>query len=102
MLQTAYKVTTTRNAYGDFIASGEVELPCKFRDITYQVTDSNNETIDCDAMAWFEPDSGVVRKDILKIDGEHYRVEKVTIARKLHNPNPQFIKVELKKYGVIS
>lgn len=102
MLHTAYKVTTTRNAYGDFLASGETALKCHFRYITEQVTATNNETIQSDAMAWFEPDSGVNRKDIIKFDGEHFRVERVTKARRLRDPNVQFIKVELLKYGVIS
>ncbi len=102
MLHTAYKVTTTRNAYGDFNASGETALICHFRYITEQVTSTNSETIQSDAMAWFEPDSGVNRKDIIKFEGEHFRVERVTKARKLRNPSVQFIKVDLLKYGVIS
>lgn len=102
MLHTAYKLTTSRNAYGDFVASGETALKCHFRYITMQVSDSNNETIESDAMAWFEPDSGIDRKDIIKIDGEHFRVERVTKARRLRNPNVMFIKTELLKYGVIS
>lgn len=102
MLHTAYKVTTTRNAYGDFTASGETALICHFRYITEQVTSTNSETIQSDAMAWFEPDSGVNRKDIIKFEGEHFRVERVTKARKLRNPSVQFIKVDLLKYGVIS
>lgn len=99
---TAYKVTTTRNAYGDFLPSGETALKCHFRYITEQVTSTNSETIQSDAMAWFEPDSGVDRKDVIKFDGEHFRVERVTKARKLRDPSVQFIKVELLKYGVIS
>ena len=99
---TAYKVTTSRDAYGSFTASGETALKCHFRYITEQVTSSNNETIQSDAMAWFEPDSGVDRKDIIKFDGEHFRVERVIKARRLRDPNVQFIKVELLKYGVIS
>lgn len=102
MLHTAYKVTTTRNAYGDFLPSGETALKCHFRYITEQVTETNSETIQSDAMAWFEPDSGVDRKDILKFDGEHFRVERVIKARRLRSPEVQFIKVELLKYGVIS
>lgn len=102
MLHTAYKVTITRNAYGDFLPSGETALKCHFRYITEQVTATNNETIQSDAMAWFEPDSGVNRKDIIKFDGEHFRVERVIKARRLRDPNVQFIKVELLKYGVIS
>lgn len=102
MLQTAYKVTSTRNAYGDFVATGSVALPCHFRYITEQVSDTSNETIQSDAMAWFNPDSGIEREDILQIDGEHFRVERVTKARRLRNPTVLFIKTELLKYGVIS
>lgn len=101
MLHKAYKVTTTRNAYGDFTASGETALNCHFRYITEQVS-GNNETIQSDAMAWFEPDANINRKDIIKFDGEHFRVERVIKARKLRDPTIQFIKVELLKYGVIS
>ena len=102
MTHTAYKVTTTRNAYGDYTASGEVAHICHFRYITEQVTGTNSETIQSDSMAWFEPDSGIGRKDIIKFEGEHFRVERVIEARKLRNPVVQFIKVELLKYGVIS
>lgn len=102
MHNTAYKVTTTRNAYGDYVSSTETELACHFREITYQVTNQSNEVIDADAMAWFEPDSGVVKGDILKIEDTYWRVERVTNARRLRNPEVQFIKTELLKYGSIS
>lgn len=101
MLHTAYKVTTTRNAYGDFIPSGETALPCHFRYITEQVT-AGNETIQADAMAWFKADSGIDRKDIIKFENEYFRVERVTKARRLRETNVQFIKVDLLKYGLIS
>lgn len=108
MLHTAHKVVTTRNAYGDYVASGEVALSCHFRYITIQSGGSSgrgirgNESVDSDAMAWFEPDSGIEREDIIKFDGEHFRVERVTKARRLRDPSVQFIKVELLKYGAIS
>ncbi len=102
MMHIAYKVTTTRNKYGDFLPSGETALKCHFRYITEQVSSTNDETIQVDAMAWFEPDSGIGRKDIIKFEGEHFRVERVIKARRLRNPTVQFIKVELLKYGVIS
>lgn len=102
MLHTAYKVTTTRNAYGDYAASGETALICHFRYINDIQTGDNNEVIQSDAMAWFEPDSGIAYKDIIKFDGEHYMVERVTEARKLRSPEVQFIKCELTRYGVIS
>lgn len=101
MLHTAYKVTTSRNAYGDYIASGTTTLKCHFRHITQQVV-RNNEVVECDAMAWFEPDSDIARKDIIKFEGEHFFVERVIKARRLRSKPVQFIKVELMKYGAIS
>jgi hypothetical protein len=102
MLHTAYKVTTSRSAYGDLTASGTTTLKCHARIITEQVTSTSNETIQSDAMFWFEPDSGVEKSDILKFEGEHYRVERVILARRLRSPGVQFIKVECLKYGTIS
>lgn len=102
MLHTAYKVSYTRNAYGDFIANGTTTLKCHFRYITEQVTSTSNETIQSDAMAWFEPDSGIEKKDIVTIDGQHFRVERVIKARRLRDAQVVFIKVELLKYGRIS
>ena len=101
MLHTAYKVSTTRNAYGDFVAGSQTTLVCHFREITSVITDSN-ETIQSDAMAWFGPDSGVVKNDILMIKEEGYRVERVTKARRLRDPDVLFIKTELLRYGIIS
>lgn len=102
MLHTAYKVTTTRNEYGDFIASVSTALACHFRYITQQVTDTNNQTIQSDAMAWFNPDSGIAKEDIIRIDDEYFRVERLIKARRLRDPAVLFIKTELLKYGVIS
>ena len=102
MLHVAYKQTTTRNAYGDFVVSGETELPCHFRYITEQVTSTSNEVVMSDAMAWFKSDSDVDRGDIIKFDNEFWRVERVFKARRLRDPDVQFIKTELLRYGQIS
>ena len=102
MLHTAYKVTTTRNAYGDFVQGAEVEHVCHFRYITEQVSSQSNEVINSDAMAWFNPDSGIDKEDILRIDDEYFRVERVTKGRRLRNTEVLFIKVSLLRYGVIS
>lgn len=102
MRHTVYKQTTTRNAYGDFISSGEIALPCHFREINEQVTTNVVETVQSDAMAWFLPDSGVDREDIIRFGSDYYRVERVIKARRLHHPDVQFIKTELLRYGVIS
>lgn len=102
MNHIAYKVAYTRNAYGDYTATTSTALQCHFREINEQTTTENSEYIQSDAMAWFEPDSGVDRKDILKIEGMHYRVERVIKARKLRSTNVEFIKCDLLKYGPIS
>lgn len=102
MLHTAYKVSYTRNAYGDYLTTTEIYVKCHFREINQLVTDNNDQTVQSDAMAWFEPDSGIDKGSILHIEGEYYRVERIIKARKLHNPNVQFLKCELLKYGIIS
>lgn len=99
---TAYKITMTRGDYGDFIGTSETALPCHFRDITDVQYVGNSDQFQSDAMAWFKPDSGIVKDDILKIDGEHWRVERVTEARNLLQNKVEFIKTELSKYGPIS
>lgn len=101
MLHTAYKANTSRNAYGDYSFTTGTALACHFRYITDLVT-GDNQQIQSDALAWFMPDSGVVKGDIIKFDNEYWMVERVTKARKLRDPNVQFIKCELFKYGVIS
>lgn len=102
MLHTCYKVTTSRNSYGDYTASGQTAIDCHFRYINQQISDSNNQVIQSDAMLWVEPDSGIDRKTIIKFEGEHFIVEKVTKARRLRETDVQFLKCDLKKYGVIS
>lgn len=103
MRQTAYKITATRNAYGDFVAGARTSLVCHFRYITQLNTDTyGSDAVKGDAMAWFEPDSGIVKKDILIIDSEGWLVSKVVKARRLRNPDVQFLKVTLVRYAVIS
>lgn len=102
MNHTAYKVTTTRNAYGDYIPSGETAYKCHIRHITEQVTSTNDETVQSDLMLWFEPDVPVTKGSVWKVEGEHFRVERIIKARRLRDPSVQFIKTELLKYGQIS
>jgi hypothetical protein len=102
MRQTANKVTTTRNAYGDYVAGAKTILPCHFRYITNIDRASNSEAINSDAMAWFEADSNVVKGNVFIIDDEGFIVDKVIKARRLRDPTVLFLKTELSKYGVIS
>jgi hypothetical protein len=102
MRHTAYKVSTTRNAYGDYVAGSQTALPCHFRYITSLITTTASEALQSDAMAWFEADSAVVKGDVLLIDDDGFRVERVTKARRLRDTTVLFLKVDLVKYGVIS
>ena len=102
MLHTAYKVTMTRDAYGSYTATGSTTLKCHFRKNVGQVTGTNNEVIQSDVIAWFEPDSGVALKDVMKIGDTHYRVERIISARRLRSTSIQFLKCDLAIYGVIS
>jgi len=101
MRHIAYKVTTTRNAYGDYVQGSQTALTCHFRDIS-NITIAGNETYQSDAMGWFEPDADISKGDVFLIKDEGYIVERVTKARRLWNPSIQFIKVEFMKYGIIS
>jgi hypothetical protein len=94
MNNTATLVSYTRNGYGDFVKSTTSSIPCHFRELREFVRDSNND-IESDAMAWFEPTSGVQEKDILLIEGVYYQVEEIIIARRLQSKAAQFIKALL-------
>ena len=102
MFHTAYKITSARNAYGDYTASGQISLKCHVRMINDLVTSSSNEQIQSDAMMWFEPDSGVVKGNIIKFEDVYYRVERLVEARRLRNPTVLFLKCDMLKYGAIS
>lgn len=101
MTQTIVKVSASYNRFGDldFDNTGQNEyLIGKFRYITQlQITTQNREQVTADAMAWFNPDSGVVRGDVLHYDGEYFRVEKVVKARDLDSEAVHFIKCYLVK-----
>jgi hypothetical protein len=102
MRHTALKWVSTRNAYGDYSQTATVALPCHFRYITEQVTGVSNETVQADAQAWFNPDSGIQKKDIITIDNENFRVERVIKGRRLRDSTVQFLKTDLLSYGVVS
>lgn len=102
MTHTARKYAITRNAYGDYVASEYQELPCHFRYINEIISDVPNETVQSDAMAWFDPTTDVQEQDLLFIDNGFYRVEKLIRARKLRSNAIQFIKCFLLKQNGIS
>lgn len=102
MLHQAYKVSYTRNAYGDYTATSSTAINCHFRYINEVITSNPNEQIQSSAIAWFEPDLSVVIGDVFLIDDNHYRVEKLVKARRLRSTAIEFKKAYLALYGVIS
>ena len=102
MLYTAYILATDRNKYGDYIDTVETAVKCHFRVINELQHSTASDQIQSDAMGWFEPDSGVVKGTIVKFEGTHYKVEQLIEARKLRDPNVQFLKTRMMKYGPIS
>lgn len=100
MLHTAYKVAYTRNAYGDYVTTASLTaIPCHFRFINEVITSNPNEVAQSDAMAWFNPNAGLAKDALLRINGEYYRVEKIIEGRRLHDTAVQFVKCYLAKYG---
>ena len=97
MLHTAYKVDKVRNKYGDYEGSTENALPCHFREITALI-DGLADNIQSDALAWFMPDSGIVKGDVISFESTLYKVERLTKARRLRSTNVEFIKTELMRY----
>lgn len=102
MRHTAYKVAYTRNSYSDFVAGVQTAIKCHFRYVANLITSGSSEALQSDAMAWFEPDSGIKEQDILVIESEGFRVERVTKARRLRDPTVLFLKCDLLRYGIIS
>jgi len=101
MNHTAYKVAYTRSGYGDYVRGAETAIICHFRVIS-ELVQNSAETVQSDAMAWFEPDSDIQKGDIIAFQGIDYIVERLTEARRLRDTSIQFIKTELLKYGAIS
>lgn len=105
LTQTASKIATTRNEYGDDVwGAAEADIPCLYRDIsTLSRRNSNREEVEIDGLLWFDADRTVNKADIYLIGTEYFRVEKVIIARdRLRSNTIQFIKCEVTKQRQVS
>ena len=105
LTQTAYKVSTTRNQYGDSVwgATGSA-IPCLYRDIsTLGQSSGNREEVTIDGLLWLDNDQTVNKADIYLIDGEYYRIERIVEARdRLSTNSVAFYKCEVTKQRQIS
>jgi hypothetical protein len=105
LTQTCYKVSTTRNQYGDSVwgATGSA-IPCMYRDIsTLGQSSGNREEVTLDGLFWLDNDQTVNKADIYKIGTEYIRIERVIQARdRLRGNTLAFIKCEVTKQRQIS
>ena len=100
MQMTAYKITTSRNAFGDHLLTTTTHpLPCHFRDMTTTQIGGTNETITTNALIWFSPDAGIIKNDIISVDGVYFKIDSVIKARRLRDSTILFLKCGLIKYG---
>lgn len=98
--QTCSIVTSTVNRYGDYVMSSQTQYPCRFREITSLDRNINREDLDADAMIWLEPTVPVEEGTIILYDGEYYRVEEITKARRF-SEDVVFQKCLLEKHGEV-
>lgn len=98
--QTGELKTAVINIYGDEIPTGEgTEVSCRFRYITDLDRASNMEGINtADAIVWFEPNVSIAEGDIIKIDGEYWRINRLIKARRMSSSDVLFYKTLVKKH----
>lgn len=104
LVETASKVTTTRNEYGDTVYGTTSDSACLYRDISSLGQAANREEVMIDGFLWFGATEDVNKGDIYYHSDEGYlRIQKVTRAKRLVADNSvQFIKCEVTKQRQIS
>jgi hypothetical protein len=103
LTQIAYKVTSTRNKYGDVVYGTSTSLDCLFREFTSIDLVNGLEQIKTDAIVWLAPSASVLEGDVLQIDGGYYRIEKIIQAKdRLRNNEVKFLKCEVNEQRRIS
>lgn len=104
LVQTATKIATSRNEYGDIIYGATSSSPCLYRDIsTLNRGVGNREQVSIDGLLWFGATETVAKGDMYQLDGVYYRIERVINAdRRVIDNSRQFIKCEVSKQRQIS
>ena len=104
LVETATKISITRDADGDIEYGSTTSSPCLYRDISMLNQLANREEVTIAGLLWFGASENVVRGDIYYHPDEGYlRVEKVIRAKRLVVDNTlQFIKCELSKQRQLS
>lgn len=100
LVETATKITISRNEFNDTIWSGATSSSaCLYRDISTLNQIQNREDVSIDGILWFGASESVLRGDVYYHPSEGYlRIEKVTRAKRLVADNStQFIRTEVTK-----
>lgn len=84
LVETASKIATTRNEYGDVVYGATTSSPCLYRDINELNFNSNRELENINGILWLGPDESVILGDVYYIDGPGYvRIEEITLGKRL-------------------
>lgn len=104
LVETATKVSTTTNEYGDIVYGSTTSSPCLYRDISTLNQTSNRYEASIDGLLWFGADEAVIKGDVYYHPDEGYlQIIRVTKAKRLVLDNTkQFIKCEVAKQRQIS
>lgn len=107
LVETAQRVSTQRNAFGDINFGATTSVACLYRDIsTLSRGNANREEVDIDGLLWFKADEEAyaIRGAIYYHPDEGYlRIERVVVAKRLlRGAGKVFIKCEVTKQRQIS
>ncbi len=104
LVETATKVVTTENEFGDTVYGNTTSSPCLYRDISMTSNSRNREDVKLDGILWFGGSESVVRGDIYYHPQEGYlRIELINKARRrLVDNSLKFIKCGVSKQRQVS
>lgn len=104
LVETATKITTTVNEFGDKQFGATSSSPCLYRDISTLNQIQNRNEVTIDGLLWFGPTENVSKGDLYSHPDEGYlEIVKITRAKRLLADNQlMFIKCEVKKQRQIS
>lgn len=104
LVETATKVATTINGFGDKVYGSTSSVACLYRDISIENRLQNRLEVNIDGLLWLEAGSTVFKGDVYNHSSEGYlQIEKVTRAKRLVVDNSeQFVKCEVIKIRQIS
>ncbi len=104
LVETATKIVTSQNEYGDIVYGSTSSSPCLYRDISQLTRGANREEVNLDGILWFGASEDVNRGDIYNHPSEGFlRIERVIRAKRLLTTNAlMFVKCEVTKQRQVS